>query len=65
VFRDPIAADWAGFPSKSENPTGTQNQEVSEPVLAPAVIPNSPLERALARFAQAIAAKEGIEEGAS
>jgi len=28
VFREPKAAAQAGIPSKSENPTGTQNQDV-------------------------------------
>jgi hypothetical protein len=64
VFRDPKAAGFSGFSSKSENRTGTLNQEVLDPLLAPAFSPNSPLERALARFAAAIAAKEGIEQGA-
>ena len=44
--------------------TGTPDQEVSKPLPAPAVDPNSPLERALARFAAAVAAKDGIEQGA-
>jgi hypothetical protein len=64
AFRDPQAAVSAGIPSKSENRTGTQNQEVLDPVPAPAIDPNSPLEPALARFAAALAAKEGIEQGA-
>ena len=55
VFRDPLARP-AGVPaSKSENPSGTKNQEVLDPVLAPARDPDSPLERALARFAAAVA----------
>jgi hypothetical protein len=62
VFRDPHAAVSAGIPSKSENPTGTQNQDVLDPVSALAIDPNSPLERALARFGAVIAAKEGIEQ---
>jgi hypothetical protein len=64
VFRDPKAAENAGIPSKSENPTGTQSQDVLNPVSAPAIDPASPLERALARFQAVIAAKEGIEQGA-
>jgi hypothetical protein len=43
---------------------GTQNQEVIDSSLAPACDPNSPLERALARFGAAVAAKNGIEQGA-
>jgi hypothetical protein len=50
VFRDPKAAVSGGFPSKSENRLGTLNQEFLDPVLAPAGDPDSPLERALARF---------------
>ena len=50
--------------SKSDQRTGTPDQEDLKPLQAPAVDPNSPLERALARFAAAIAAKDGIEQGA-
>jgi hypothetical protein len=64
VFHDPKAVVSAGFPPKSENPTGTQNQDTSDPVLRAARDPDSPLERALARFAAAIAAKDGIEAAA-
>jgi helix-turn-helix protein len=65
IFRDQQVAVSGGFPSKSENPTGTQNQEVNTPYLAPAVDPNSPLERALARFAAAVAGKKSIEQEAA
>jgi hypothetical protein len=64
VFRDPQAAVSGGFPSKSENPPGTPDQEFSKLLLAPAVDPESPLARTLARFAAAVAAKDGIEQGA-
>jgi hypothetical protein len=64
TFRDP-QQQLVGVPAaKSENWNGTQNQDVLEPVLAPPHDPNSPLERALARFAAVIAAKDGIEQGA-
>ena len=63
VFRDPQAAVSAGIPSKSENRAGTLDQEVLEPIPAPPRDPNSPLERALARFGAAVAAKNGIEQG--
>ena len=43
--------------SKSDQRTGTPDQENSKLLQAPAVDPNSPLERALARFAAAVAAK--------
>jgi hypothetical protein len=62
VFRDPKAAVSGGFASKSENRAGTLNQEVLDPALAPAPGPDSLLERALARFGAAVAAKEGIEQ---
>jgi hypothetical protein len=55
VFRDLIAASTGAFPSKSENPTGTPDQEVPKPLQVPAIDPNSPLERALARFGAAVA----------
>jgi hypothetical protein len=64
AFRDPQTADSGGFASKSENPAGTPGQENSKPLQAPAIDSNSPLERALARFAAAVAAKAGIEQGA-
>jgi len=64
AFRDPQAVNSRDVPSKSENRTGTQSQDVLDPVQAPTVNPNSPLERALARFAAALAAKEGIEQEA-
>ena len=64
TFRDP-QPQLAGVPAaKSENQAGTQNQDVLDPVLVPPRDPNSPLERALARFGAAVAAKECIEQGA-
>jgi Helix-turn-helix domain len=57
VFRDPA--------SKSDQRTGTSDQEDSKPPQAPAIDPQSPLERALARFGAALAAKDGIEQGAA
>jgi hypothetical protein len=65
AFRDPQAAVQAGVPSKSDYRTGTLDQELSKPLPAPVVDPNSSLERALARFAAAVAAKSGIEQGAA
>jgi hypothetical protein len=64
VFRDPQQRPEGVPASKSENPPGTQNQEILGPVLAPAGASDSPLERALARFGAAVAAKQGIEQGA-
>jgi len=54
VFSDPKAA-VSGVPaSKSENPTGTANQDASMSSAVPPAAPDSPLERALARFGAAI-----------
>jgi hypothetical protein len=64
VFLDPLAQPGGVPASKSENPPGTQNQEVIDSSLAPAGARQSPLERALARFGAAVAAKDGIEQGA-
>ena len=50
--------------TESEQRTGTPDQEIQKPLQTPPIDPTSPLERALARFAAAIAAKDGIEEGA-
>ena len=63
VFSDPKAAVSGGFAPKSENPTGTLNQENSKPLQAPSFDPNSLLGRALARFGAAVAAKDRIEQG--
>jgi hypothetical protein len=63
VFRDPKAAEVAGIPSKSENPTGTLDQGIKTSSVA--ALPGndtarsalarreSPLERALARLGAA------------
>jgi hypothetical protein len=64
VFCDPKPRLAGVFASKSENPTGTQDQEHLDPVEASPRDPNSLLERALARFGVAVAAKQGIEQGA-
>ena len=70
-FHDPQAVNSRPVPSKSENRPGTQNQEdPSLPLSAPACgkpttgAISEALERALARFGAAIAAKNGIEQGA-
>jgi hypothetical protein len=70
VFREPKAAAQAGIPSKSENPTGTQNQDVLNLSLpAPACgkpttgAVSEALEHALARLGTLLAAKDGIEQG--
>jgi hypothetical protein len=63
VFRDPKPQLVGIFACKSENLTGTRDQDVLslEPAAAPD--PNSPLERALARFSVALGCKDGIEQG--
>jgi hypothetical protein len=70
VFHDPISLVSGGFRSKSDQRTGTPDQEIQDTSLAgnhpTAPVENAPqtaLERALARFAAAIAAKDGIEQG--
>jgi hypothetical protein len=65
VFRDPKGADCRQLSSKSENPTGTQDQDILDPVEAPAGHADGPLERALARFGAAVAARKSIEQGAA
>ena len=54
VFRDPKTAETGRSSSQSENPTGTLNQKLNPSVMAPATDPDSPLERALARFGAVI-----------
>ena len=54
VFRDPQQR-LEGVPaSKSENPPGTQNQEIIDSSLVPTRDPNSPLEHALQQLSSAI-----------
>jgi hypothetical protein len=54
VFRDPQQRPEGVPASKSENPSGTQNQEVTDSSRAPAGDPDSPLERASHRLGGAI-----------
>jgi Helix-turn-helix domain len=61
VFRDPKAAHFGGFASKSENSPGTQDQV--DPVATPLRNLDSPLEHALARFGAAVATKAGLGQG--
>jgi hypothetical protein len=63
TFHDPQAAVSGRPASECRNSPGTPDQELSKPLLAPAIDASSPLERALARFAAAVAAKAGIEQG--
>jgi hypothetical protein len=64
VFRDQKCADCRQLSSKSENPSGTQDQEYLDPVHARARNPEGSLERALARFGAVVAARKGIEQDA-
>jgi hypothetical protein len=57
VFRDPQPRPEGVPASKSENPPGTQNQEVIDSSLAPARDPDSPLERALQHLGSTIKAR--------
>jgi Helix-turn-helix domain len=61
VFRDP---QQQASSYQSENRRGTQDQDILDPVQALARNPDSLLQRALARFGAAVAAKNGIEQGA-
>ena len=63
-FLDPKTSDHPTFSSKSDQRTGTPDQELSKPLSAPVIDPTSPLERALARLGATVAAKNCIEEGA-
>ncbi len=64
VFCDPMP-QLAGVPAaKSENRTGTQNQDILNLIQRAPCDPNSPLERALARFGAVIGSKESIEQDA-
>jgi hypothetical protein len=68
VFRDPKSStsptSRPGDSTKSENRTGTPIQEVQNLHWHQQQQPGSPLEHALIRFAAAVAAKDGIEQGA-
>jgi hypothetical protein len=59
VFRDP---QRQASIYQSKNQRGTQDQEYLDPVARSARDPDSLLERALARFGVAVAAKQGIEQ---
>jgi len=54
VLRDPKTAKTGRSSSKSENPTGTLNQQLNTSVMAPATDHDTPLERALARLGAVI-----------
>jgi DNA-binding Lrp family transcriptional regulator len=58
-----VLIDPAARSSKSDQRTGTPNQEVLDPVQAPAIDPNSPLERALRQFGAAIEDKMLLNGG--
>ena len=58
AFRDPQQQFAAVRASKSDQRTGTPDQEFKIPLRAPAFDPNCTLERALARLGATIAARE-------
>jgi hypothetical protein len=64
TFRDPGEQLQGAPASKSDQRMGTPDQETKTPAQAPAIDLSSALERALARFAAALAAKDGIEQSA-
>jgi hypothetical protein len=64
AFHDPQHQTARPEAYRSENQPGTQNQVVLGSVHTPARDPSSCLERALARFGAAVAAKQGIEQDA-
>jgi hypothetical protein len=64
AFRDPQQQTERPSAYQSENHPGTQNQVILGSVHAPARDPGSSLERALARFGAAVAARQGIEQDA-
>jgi hypothetical protein len=59
VFHDPLRPIAGVSAAKSENPTGTPDQDDSTYRVQAPINPDNPLERALARFGAAIAAKGG------
>jgi hypothetical protein len=64
AFRDPQQQTERSSAYQSENQPRTQNQVILDPVEAPAARADGPLERALARFGAAVAARQGIEQDA-
>jgi hypothetical protein len=58
AFRDPQQQFTGVRASKSDQRTGTTDQKLSKPLQAPALDPNSLMERALTRLGAAIAARE-------
>jgi hypothetical protein len=64
AFHDPQHQTARPTAYQSENQPGTQNQVILGSVHTPARDPGSSLERALARFGAAVAARQGIEQDA-
>jgi hypothetical protein len=58
ALRDPKLADFRPVSSKSENPAGTQDQDILDPAQAPERNLDSPLQRALIQLGAVIAAKQ-------
>jgi hypothetical protein len=62
AFCDPQQHTERPSTYKSENPSGTQDQDILDPVEAPMRALCSPLERALHRLSGALSTKNGIEQ---
>jgi Helix-turn-helix domain len=63
VFHDPKLQLAGASASKSENLSGTQDQDILDPVQASARRADSPLELALVRFGAVVATRHGLEQG--
>jgi hypothetical protein len=59
VFRDPVHLTGRSSAYQSENPPGTQDQDILDPVQASACGPNSPLERALCQLGASLLLNRG------
>jgi Helix-turn-helix domain len=64
VFADPLQRPAGVAASEFRNRAGTPSQEIPISGSMAAIDPNRPLERALARFGAAVAAKDRIEQAA-
>ena len=63
VFDDPLQRPAAGPASKSENPSGTRNQEILLSDRPPPPTQTPRLSRPLPDFGTAVASNKGIEQG--
>jgi hypothetical protein len=65
AFRDPQLQLTSVPTAQSENPAGTQSQDVLDLIQAPAPDHDNPLERALARFGAAIAERMALNKAST